>query len=401
MNQMEQDQPKSLPDFNYNELDRQLDRVKSRIFMAPGAAYFGSLMGSLNFIWNTGIETACTDGVNVWWNPKFFIEGPTLYNEPLFNDFVLRHELGHPARLHMLRQGDRDPSLWNYACDVRINNDLKLLGYRWGTFAAWYKPEMDLDGIAVEEDIYRILFQQGFVPPPSPWGNDEFIDPEDPNTWQKCINNVVRAKTQADLENKPDDIPGGTQSWIDHFLAPIIPWEQHLHKWMTDLRSSKHSWRRPRRRTMPQNIYLPTRQANDDRLTHLMYMLDVSGSITESDIIRFNSELKHVWDTFKPKKMTVVQFDSIIQKVDEYKVGDAFARIEVIGRGGNEMEPVRQYIDEHKPTAAIIFTDLCYEAMKPLENDIPVLWITTSTDIEPPYGEVLRIPQERHDRIYR
>lgn len=392
---------KSLPTFDYNELDRQLDKVKSRVFMAPGAAFYGSLVSSLRFVWNTGIETACTDGANVWWNPQFFIEAPTKYNEPRFNDFVLRHELGHSARLHMLRMGDRNPTLWNYACDVRINNDQKKLGYSWGTFPAWYRPEFDQDGEAVEEDIYKILFAQGFEPPANPWGNSEFVDPEDPNTWQKCINNVVRAKTQAELEQKVDDIPGGTQAWIDHFLAPIVPWEQILHKWFTDLRNSRHSWKRPRRRTMSQNIYLPSRCANDGNLTHLMYMLDVSGSITEADIVRFNSELKHVWDTFKPKKMTVVQFDSIIQKVDEYKVGDAFARIEVIGRGGNNMEPVRQFINEHQPTAAILFTDLGFEPMAPLDHDIPVLWITTSPDIEPPYGDVLRIPQERLERTYR
>lgn len=376
-------------DFDYLKLDRMLDKVKSKVFMSKkGAAFFGPLMSSMEFHWSTGIKTACTDGVRIWWNPEFFLNGPTEYQEPNFNEFVLRHELWHPARLHMLRQGDRDGDLWNYACDVRINNDLKAEGYSWGTFPAWYMPHMDVNGPMVEEDIFDQLFKQGFVPPPNPWGNEELIPPD---SKQRSINNVVRAKTEAEMADKIDDIPGGTKTLLDHFLAPVIPWEQVLLRWMTDLSRNSFSWRRPRRRTMPQNIYLPSHQIDDDRLAHLMYLQDTSGSITEQAILRFNSELKYVWDKFKPKKMTVVQFDSIIQRVDEYKTGDAFIRVEITGRGGNDMEPVRQFIDEHRPTAAIIFTDLFYEPMRPLEYPIPVLWVVDNDTKEPPYGEKLRI----------
>src|SRR5207245_8555961 len=101
------------------------------------------------------------------------------------------------------------------------------------------------------------------------------------------------------------------QSLLDHFLAPIIPWEKVLLKWHIELSRSKFTWRRPRRRTMPQNIYLPSRSDDEGRLAHLMYMQDVSGSISNPEILRFNSELKYVWDYIKPKKMTVVQFDAI------------------------------------------------------------------------------------------
>lgn len=379
-----------IQEFDYDKLDRQLDRVKSQVFMGRRAAFFAPLMSSMPFYWDTGIETACTDGAAIWWNPQFFLEAPTKFNEPKFNEFVLRHELWHSAKLHMLRRADREPQLWNYACDVRINNDLKKEGYSWGSFPAWYMPHLDSSELMVEEDIYDSLFAAGFAVPANPWGNDEFVDPSNEDR-RKCINNVVRAKTSAEMEGKKDEIPGNTQALLDHFLAPVIPWEQVLLKWHIELSRSKFTWRRPRRRTMPQNIYLPSRSDDEGRLTHLMYMQDVSGSISNPEILRFNSELKYVWDYIKPKKMTVVQFDTIIQKVDVYEIGDNFTRVEIIGRGGNDMECVRQYINEHKPTAAIIFTDLLYEPMKPLDFPIPLLWVVNNVDMNPPFGDMIRI----------
>src|SRR5688500_13892192 len=103
-----------LPTFDYLKLDRALDRVKSKVFMSKkGAAFFGPLCSGMEFYWDTGIETACTDGVRIWWNPQFFMDAPTQYNHPGFNEFVLRHELWHSAKLHGLRQGTRDGDLWN------------------------------------------------------------------------------------------------------------------------------------------------------------------------------------------------------------------------------------------------------------------------------------------------
>lgn len=51
-----------MADFDYDKLDRELDKVKSRIFIGKQSAFFAPLMSSMAFMWSTGIETACTDG---------------------------------------------------------------------------------------------------------------------------------------------------------------------------------------------------------------------------------------------------------------------------------------------------------------------------------------------------
>jgi predicted metal-dependent peptidase len=369
-------------------LNRKLDKVKSAVFLGSDAAFFAPLMASMKFNWSEDIETAATDGVSMWWNPSFFLEGPTKYKEPRFNEFVLRHELWHPGRLHMLRRGNRDPMLWNYACDVRINNDLVRSGQSFGTFPAWYKPELDQNGIMSEEDIYDYLFANDFQPPPCPWGAADMID--DPDAHGKIVGNVVRAITNAKAEGKPGCIPGNIQMWVDQFLAPIVPWEQLLAQWFNDMLDYDKSWARPNRRY--QDIYLPSNIEDDGRLDHILYFQDVSGSINDQEIQRTCSELFYLWETFKPRKMTVLQFDTIIQEETVLNDGDPFPGVEIRGRGGTCLEAVRERIIAENPTGVIIFSDMQVYPMEPLPFDIPVLWIASGGGGHTPdFGKLIRI----------
>lgn len=372
---------------DYARLNRSLDRVKSRVFMGNDAAFFGPLMSSLKFVWSTEVDTAAIDGVTLWWNPDFFDEAPKKYGSETFNEFVLRHELWHAGALHMLRLGNRCPDVWNIACDIRVNNDQKAMGSNWGSFPAFYRPEMDLPKTLSEEEIYDILKKEGGPNPKNPWGNGDMQGSGDNS---KAINNVVRAITNAKMEGKPGCIPGNLESIVDTFLTPILPWEQLLMEWCSDLQNHEYSWARPNRRYS--DIYLPSVVHDDGRLEHLMYFQDVSGSITDNVIQRFNSELKYVWDEMKPQTMTIVQFDTKITKVDVLKEGDTFTRIEILGRGGTCLRAVRQMIIDKKPTAAIIFSDMGVVPMEPLPEEIPVLWIAVNAaGAKIPFGKIVHI----------
>lgn len=93
------------------QLQRELDRCKSSIFLGRSAAFLGSVMSGLEFIWDTSIPTACTDGVRMMWNPDWFMQ-----MNPEARKTVLRHEIDHVARLHMLRGEGRNGKVFNYAC---------------------------------------------------------------------------------------------------------------------------------------------------------------------------------------------------------------------------------------------------------------------------------------------
>lgn len=373
------------PEYDYQKLDRELDRTKSKVFLGNNAAFLGPLMCSLQFVWSTETETSDTDGTQIRWNPADFL-GCT----PEGRVSTLLHELAHVYRLHMVRRGNRCPDVWNIACDIAINRDLIEMGYG---IDGWAKPGIGPQKhipFELEEDIYDFLKKPGSPPMPAPGQHVCGGMPQiGPAGQQAVINNVVQAAHSATLNGQAGDIPGNVKEIIKLFLAPKVPWETLVQRWLTDLLDEDYTWARPNRRYRP--LYLPTRFTDEGRLCHLICYQDVSGSISDKDSIRFNSELKFLWETYKPEKLTIVQFDTIIQKVDELKDGDPFTEVEIIGRGGTSLVPVRQHIMDEKPTAAIIFSDLQVTPMEP-GPECPVLWVAISNKAaQVKFGQLIHI----------
>ena len=402
-------QSSSDDDFNIYELNRLLDITKSQVFMNRQAAFFGPLMSFLFFVWTEDVPTAATDGRMFYWNPRWFLK-----LDPEVRKTILMHELWHNARLHMVRAGTRIFKIWNYACDIRINNDLENQGYSFAGTRPWLDHSFDASGTpAAEEDIYDQLMAMSQAKIDAlletlgdSWSGEPPEDEDEDSVGDMIgggratkedmadqVAQVVAAKHQAELSGHAGDVPGSTQKILKQFLTPVVAWEAQFQRFFTDLLEEDYTWARPNRR-MLDIIYLPSREEDDGRLDHLIYYLDVSGSVTDGQVIRFNSEVKYIWDVLKPKKLTLVQFDTIIQDVKEFNEGDDFEELVVIGRGGTCLVCVREHMIEHKPTAAIIFTDLGCAPMEPLPDgqDVPTIWVAIQNTMTPiPFGVRINI----------
>jgi len=402
------------------DLQRELDRTKTKVFLGQNSAFLGSIMSTMDFVWSYDVPTAATNGETFWWNPVFFLQ-----LEPKTRETVLMHELWHAGLLHMVRRGERDPYIWNVACDIRINNGLENDGFSFVGVEDCCKDQQH--GLKAEEDIYDELMKNQPKPKPM-WGpgpctpngsggqgqqqpmpgsqgqpangqpdpNSQLpgngmgdMVPTTPSSNAAAINRVVRAIHTAKLAGQPGSIPGGLEEIIEEFLKPVVPWETLLHRWMKDLLEEDYTWARPNRRFS--DIYLPSRYQEDGRLEHLIFYQDTSGSMTDDELLRTNSEIKFIWDEMRPKKLTTVMFDTKIHKVDVFEEGDSYERIAINGRGGTCLKCVRNHILSEKPTAAVIFSDMYVAPMEPLPFEIPILWLTKSKGIKPPFGELIEI----------
>lgn len=119
--------------------------------------YMASVLARISLVEKPGIGTmAVTDKWQVLWDPAF-VNGLTLDERA----GVLCHEAWHLARGHSRRRGDRDPKLWNVACDIAINDDASL---RDALPPSGCFPEkffsMGVRSGMLEEDIYDLLMQQ-------------------------------------------------------------------------------------------------------------------------------------------------------------------------------------------------------------------------------------------------
>ena len=368
-------------------LQKELDRTKISVFLGKNSAFFGSLACSMEFRWDESIPTAQTNGKYILWNPQWF---QTLSKDERI--FVYLHELWHAARLHPLRLSSRDPELWNIACDYKINGDLVDMGYSYGSLSPYYDPS--LAGLS-EDEIYEKLVSNAIPKPKGGWMGEDTGEGDlttlGDGEEHDLLSRVVQATQQAKASQEgAGSITGGIEEYLDTFLTPIIPWQTLLHRFFTDLIDEDVSWSRPNRRY--QDIYLPGKTKDESRLEHLCYYMDVSGSVSLEDIQRFNSEVKFIKDSYNPEKLTLVQFDTEITKETVIEEHEQFDGIHVVGRGGTWLEPVREHIEKHKPTAAIIFSDLHCLPMADPSIDIPIIWVVVNNpEATVPFGQKVHI----------
>lgn len=368
-----------VPDLDYYKLDRMLDKLKASVFIGTNAAFYGSLLCSVNFVWAENIPTAQTTGLSIAWNPHLF-----LALDPESRKTMLLHELKHIANLHVIRRGSRHWEPWNAACDYVVNGELSMDGYYMDGFP-WMVDTIRFIGLSAEE-IYEILDkEQNFKLNAAFQDLAEELD-MDPNL---IINAVVAAQEAANMAGQGN---GDIQHMLKCFLQPKLPWQSLLHRWFNEKSTQDYSWRKPNRRYT--EMYLPSLVDDDSGgLDHIIQFQDVSGSISDVEVIRFNSEAKYMKDTFQPKKMTLVQFDWTIRDITVINETDDFDEIKITGRGGTNLIPVRQMIIDENPSAAIIFTDLDVTPMEPLPASCrtQILWVVSRTGKQPPFGEYINI----------
>lgn len=98
-----------------------IESIKRRLLVKY--PFFGSVVANSNFIADAAVETAGTDGKNIYYNPCF-IESVTDDQQT----FIFAHEICHIAFDHVFRSEGKDKDLWNMAADSVTNAFLKQDG---------------------------------------------------------------------------------------------------------------------------------------------------------------------------------------------------------------------------------------------------------------------------------
>lgn len=373
--------PTDLP----TDIDRLLNRAKGRLFTKKGAGFLGTLLAKLTFVWTRDLPTAAIGARTLFWNPEFFM---TLDEETRVT--VLAHELWHNAFMHGVRLNERCPDIWNVAGDQVINLMLQEHGYFMGGFPYLMDPKFK--GMSTDE-VYDILIRPGggggMGQPKSEPGKDFSGDvlPVPDSQFADALADVVSAAHVARMSGKPGAVPGEVELVIETFLHPKLPWETILFNFFNALTSQEYSFTRPNRRYGEPIVPGITGR---NGLEHLIYYLDISGSITDDHILRFNSEVKYIQETLQPERLTLVTFDTKIQDVYEFEREEPFEKITVHGRGGTSLLEVFEHARQHGPTAMIVFTDL--EVGIPPNPGIPVVWVCIENpSMTVPYGQMVHV----------
>ena len=361
--------------------DPKLDRVvrekliSARVGLLLKASFFGNLATRLKLInADEWCATAATDGRNFYYNTRF-IE----MLRPKEIEFLFGHEVLHCVYDHFGRRGDRDPQLWNIANDYCVNGDLVKhnVGEKITSVPCLY--DRKYDGMSSEE-VYDALYENATkidIGKLLDQMIDEHLDGEGdgdgdqdgegsgrpkltPEEKQAIKDEIKEAMLAAAATvDGAGNLPAGVKRLIQQLTEPQMNWRELLRMNLESTIKADYTWMRASRKGWHMDAVMPGQKP--DEMIDIAVMLDASGSISETMLKDFLSEIQGIMDSFPSYKIHVVTFDTECYNPAQYDSDnlDSMIDYEVQGGGGTDFDCIFKYLkdEEITPRRLIVFTD--------------------------------------------
>jgi predicted metal-dependent peptidase len=383
--------------------------VKVRINFLREHPFFANVALYLDLVEDKHFPTM---GVNAEGELRF---NPDFVNKYDFRDLkmIIAHETLHLALLHLVRVGNRDKMVWNFATDIAINNLLEEQGFHVpNEFLKEYKYKR-----MSAEEIYDILIQKakkiqipsgamdgkGFGMSGSRFdvhnypkmqnGNGDKKDKahEDPNGKPMTSNELNRLKDEwkrriveaETIARQMGKMPSELERLFGKIIDSKINWKALLYRYITQEIPCDSTYARPSRRSESVGFYMPyTVKENID----ITVAIDSSGSITEDDMTDFMSEVIAIAKSFASIKMTVIVCDAEIHSTHEVSNGFSASDIKLSGGCGTNFKPVFSWIMENKPSTKLLIYLTDGYGDFPSSETVKTLWVMPN-DNKVPFGE--------------
>ena len=350
--------------------------ITARVGLLLRHPWFGNMATRLHVQPCDGwCPTAATDGRNLFYNSQFFDKLTTKQIE-----FVIAHEILHCVFDHIVRRDDRDPSLYNVACDYKVNNS--LVRDRIGD-----KPDIDIyqdfkyDGWTSEE-IYDELYEKADKIDLDELGKmlDEHVDWEKGNgasgeeekdgngNGRPCYSREELEKIRDEIKENmisaaqsagAGNVPGDVERMVKDLTEPKMDWREILQQQIQSTIKNDFTFARPSRKGWHMGAILPGQ--NFDETIDICIALDMSGSIGDDQARVFLSEVKGIMDQYEDYKIKMWCFDTQVYNEDEFSADDGrdITEYDIKGGGGTDFDCNWEYMKEQDiaPKKFIMFTD--------------------------------------------
>lgn len=373
--------------------DTVLKIKQSRVKLLLDQPFFGTIILNLELVNATNSKwcpTAAVDGRRIYYNENFFKD---LSADEVI--FVLCHEVLHVALDHLGRRMDRDPLLWNMATDyvinallhdakigkmptkpvpVTINEDTKATGVaaeRVGLYDSKYSgwtAEKVYEDLLKKKTIRRLTLD---VHIELESGTGDSLSDSDGIDGKNDSQPVLSRETIDELRETLKDIvqqaatvaagrmPGNIEEIFNELSKPKINWKNLIRESFYNTIRTEYSWNRPNKRYMYGGIFLPT--IVTDTEIEVEVAIDASGSVSNSMLSQFFSEVYNITKTFSNFKLGVLTFDTKIYNHQYFTKNNANELLEYqcVGRGGTDFMCVWDYYKKQKikPKLVIFLTD--------------------------------------------
>ena len=377
-------------ELSQEELEKMREEVHDRVIVARVGLllrhpFFGNMATRMR-VQNCDdwCPTAATDGRNLYYNTQFF---NMLTNKQI--EFVIAHEILHCVFDHIIRREDRNPRIFNIACDYKVNNLLvrDKIGERVDQIQIFQDFKYD---DWTSEEIYDDIYNKYDEEELQALGEllDEHID------WEKDGDKEGEGKnpgkgggeekdkkskrpsySKEELKKIRDEIkesmitsaqsagagntPGEIARMIKELTEPKMNWRELLRQQIQSTIKSDFTFSRPSRKGWHTGAVLPGMNFMDT--IDICIGIDMSGSIGDIQAQDFLGEVKGIMDEYKDYKIKLWCFDTKVYNEEDFSAdgGQDLTDYEILGGGGTDFDANWTYMKENDivPKKFIMFTD--------------------------------------------
>jgi len=349
------------------------------------------------------VPTACTNGRDERYG-RAFVDS---LNDPELR-FLVLHEVYHKLyqHLHTWRHlYDENPQLANMACDYVINHKIKhdnSDGFATMTGAlergCYDQKYAEWDSARVYNDLKDDMEKNGGAGSGGGTGFDEHdwdgakeFTAEEKQELARELDEAIRqgalmaGKTGADVSRDLQDL-----------MEAQVDWREVLREFIqtTCAGSDYSTWRRPNRRFISSGVYMPS--GISEQVGELVIAIDTSGSIGDTELADFLSEVKGIADTVHPEAVRLLYWGNEVVGDERYETHELDTLVQSTkprGGGGTDVNCVSDYLTAEgiKPQAVIVLTD-GYVFGRWGSWSAPVLWtILDNKSASPDCGKTVHI----------
>jgi len=382
-----------IPEARKRQIEKRISTA--RLTVTSFCRFFGHLVGKTRPVvaepWHKVDTAAVSPDGFVYYNPDFV---DSLSDAELAGLTV--HETLHPALLCWRRQGTRKAmiegpngerfSLWNLAHDLSFNPEIEELSDKCRAkgkiklpkdaaldpqYAGWSAERIyddlekkikkkgnggggpgagALSGNGIGDDLRPDLSQSKDGKAAA--AGDKAAQQKIQNQWRVS---VIAAAMAHERKHGRGHLPGGISKLVAELTESKVPWTEILSQWVGENGNKQDfTYRRPRRRFDPNELYLPSTQKYG--VDDVIILWDTSGSMNgrERDIL---SEVQAICEDLN-LSLRIICCDTQVNS----DVRDVKEAIDMIGKikggGGSDFTPAFNLLeDENYEGVVVAFTD--------------------------------------------
>lgn len=283
--------------------------------------------------------------------------------------FVLAHEFLHAALRHDVRCEERDPIIWNVACDYVINGWLVEMEVGQMPESVLFDQHFKSQSAEAVYDLLceNMKYYRSLDPKDIHYSEDAWWETQNGAEVDAFYRSAIQRGLDYHRQRGQGDLPADLVEEVQAISRPPIRWDVELAKWFDEqfqpLEPRRTYARLSRRQSSTPDIPRPTWIMPEEQAEQRIFgvLLDTSGSMDRSLLAAALGSIASYAESRDVNYVRVVFCDTVAYDQGVMHPADIAGTVKIRGRGGTRLQPGIDLLDEDerfpKDAPLLIITD--------------------------------------------